>query len=185
MLTTWYVKIPVYTLKETIISSFPVSPTGNAESCINQYRVSFALSSIAPMHFADELSGVPSIYLRIVSFVFPLVFSATPTSDFSVEPMRILSASMYSPFGISLSSRDLFILPAIKFLVIFAILFQPLVHTTQIHKKSTRMNVTNSNLCVTKQSSFLFASTIYYIFLNSKFRTKDFILNICINILFK
>jgi nucleoside-diphosphate-sugar epimerase len=46
----------------------------------------------------------------------PLEFSTEPISESSVDPNLTFKASTYSPFGISLSSRLLFIRPRIKFL---------------------------------------------------------------------
>ena len=123
----------VTTLNETIKSNFPeglVEP--NAGSVTNQYKVSLAPSSTAPIHFAWLLKRTPS-YDKFVSLVFPLEFSTAPTSVDSDDPNLTFTASMYCPFGTSLSSTDLFILPATKFLESLAILFYPLVSTSQIH----------------------------------------------------
>ena len=47
--------------------------------------VSLAPSSKAPIHLADELKAVPSIYCKEVILLFPLEFSTAPISDSSVE----------------------------------------------------------------------------------------------------
>ena len=73
------------------------------------------------------------MYSSVVRRVFPLEFSTAPISDASVEPRRIFKASMYSPLGMSRSSNDLFIRPAMKFLTVYAILLYPLILTTKIH----------------------------------------------------
>jgi len=142
ILITWYTIPPVWTLKETIKSSLPVAPCVKAGSWTNQYMVSLALSSKEPIHLADELNAVPSVYVRDVSLVLPFEFSTEPISDCSVEPSLTLIAFVYSPFGKSLSSRLLFIRPAIKFLWMFAILFYPLILPSYIHHQSARVNVT-------------------------------------------
>ena len=131
------------------MSSFPVAPTVKLLSWINQYTVSFALSSIAPIQRADALNAVPSMYFNVVSLTFPFEFSITPISAFSVEPIRMLRPSTYSPSGIRRSSTTLFILPAIKFLVIFAILLYLLVHSSQVHQETAGVNVADSNFCIT------------------------------------
>ena len=105
------------------MSNLPVAPTGNVGSCTNQYMVSASLSSMAPMHLALALKEVPSIYLKVVNLSFPLVFSITPISLCSVEPIRMFKASIYSPLGTSRSSTTLFILPNTKFLVRLVIFY--------------------------------------------------------------
>ena len=123
----------VNTLNETIKSQMPVAPTEKVLSCTNQYTVSLALSSIAPIHLAFTLSCTPFGPKRDVRGRFPLVFSITPISDFSVEPILTFIASIYSPSGKTRWSNTLFILPAMKFLVTFVILFNYLVHPSKIH----------------------------------------------------
>ena len=180
---TWYVNMPVLTLKDTIISSLPVAPTGKVGSCTNQYMASAALSSTAPIHLALVLRSVPLMYAKLVRGKFPFVFSITPTSEFSVEPILTFIASMYSPSGSSRSSTTLFILPATKFLVSFAILFNLLVHASQVHQESSGMNVANSNLCVSQKRSSFFTSTSDNVFLYTQLAIQNLILNVSINVL--
>ena len=75
-----------------------------AEDVINQYILSFSVSLILPIHVAEVK--------LIESFcVLPKIFFNAPTSLLSEKSTSMFKASLYSPLGINLSSRSLFILP--------------------------------------------------------------------------
>ena len=120
LLITWYVRDWDCTLKETIKSNFPPALKLLA-SWINQYMVSLAPSSYAPIQTAKLDKGAPR-YIKVVSWVFPLEFSTAPISVVSVDPNLTLIAFIYWPGGTKRSSTLLFIFPAIKFVFTIGIL---------------------------------------------------------------
>jgi hypothetical protein len=103
-------------------------PAGECERDVNAYIDALKFDLQYPGNYKSRFAA--RYYANAVNGVFPFVLDITPTSEFSVDPILIFIASTYSPSGSNRSSTILFILPAIKFLVILAILFNYLVHSS-------------------------------------------------------
>ena len=130
--------IPVIMFPKNFKTAFPVpaflsTNTGEATSWsisysnitslsyldINQYSLLFFSSAILP----TQLKSDPT---KLSTLLFPRMFCTVPTSDPSDVETSTFNACRYCPFGTSLSSRSLFILPPVKLCLTSGILINVL-----------------------------------------------------------